>query len=116
MMWSVSLYSKEYKQLQRAVRIRGAIVQTVRSASGEGLARLGALVELCSIMTHITNIVLVAVGPNQIKIILKLFLRFVLLLLNLLGHGMEVHSVRDNWICGLAQIRHINAIHQHVLS
>ena len=45
--------------------------------------------------TYLRGVVRVAISPYQVQVILELSLGFVVLLFDLLEHGLEVHRVRD---------------------
>lgn len=45
---------------------------------------------------HLCGIVCEAIRPNEIKVILELFLGFVLLLLDFLQHCLKIHRIRND--------------------
>ena len=50
--------------------------------------------------TDLGGIVNETIRPDEIKVVLELFLGFVLLLLDLLTHCLKVHRIRYDWMCG----------------
>jgi hypothetical protein len=56
-------------------------------------------------MVHLGCIVGVTVGPDELEVVLEFAFRFVLLLLHLLEHCLEVHGVRDNLVADQVRIK-----------
>lgn len=50
--------------------------------------------------TDLGGIINETIRPDEIKVVLELFLGFVLLLLDLLAHCLKVHRIRYDWVCG----------------
>lgn len=46
--------------------------------------------------THLGSIVRETVGPNEIQVVLKLAFGLVLLLLDLLEHGLQIHGISND--------------------
>jgi hypothetical protein len=65
--------------------------------------------------THLGSIVNETIRPDEIKVVLEFFLGFVLLLLDLPTHCLEVHRIRYDFVAGMS-IRVLACGDEHVLS